>query len=134
MIRTPRGLLLRSEPEPEPEPVEDEYMTVLPGGMTLAEANRLKEEAKALEIAREARRHREVLDHVRDKIDAKSKRLTNVFRQFDLNHDGVVSYTEFRQGLHNLGVELNELDFKVLIETVDVDGEGTIDYTEFAYA
>eukprot|EP01043_Picozoa_sp_COSAG02_P070256 COSAG02_NODE_12368_length_1557_cov_1.279835_2_plen_320_part_00 len=133
-IRTPRGALsqLGPEPEPEPEAFVDEYMTVLPGGVTLAEANRLKEEANARERAREARRHREVLELVRDKVDAKSTRLTNVFRQFDENHDGVVSYGEFRRGLHSLGVELNDTDFETLVETVDIDGQGTVDYNEFA--
>ena len=129
-IRTPRGAL--SQPEPEPEPAVDEYMTVLPGGMTLAEAQRLKEMAQTLEQAREARKHREVLELVMDKVDAKSTRLTNVFRQFDANHDGVVSYGEFRQGLHRLGVALSDREFTTLVETVDVNGEGTVDYNEFA--
>ena len=120
------------QPEPEPAPSANEYMTVLPGGMTLAEANRLKEEARILELAKAARRHRDVLELVRDKIEAKSSRLTSVFRYFDANHDSMVSYTEFRQGLQNLGVVLSDQDFTTLVQTVDVDGQGTVDYNEFA--
>jgi Ca2+-binding EF-hand superfamily protein len=120
------------EPEPEPKPEDDAMMKVLPGGLTLGEATRLKKEAEALRLNKEARRTREVLEMVRDKIEAKSKRLTSTFRQFDANHDGVVSYDEFREGLFNLGVALSEADFTTLVETVDIDGEGTVDYTEFA--
>lgn len=120
------------QPEPEQEPVADEYMTVLPGGMTLAEANRLREEARKLKLAEEARRHRDVLELVRDKVEAKSSSFNSVFRYFDANHDSKVSYAEFRQGLHNLGIDLSEQDFTTLVQTVDLDGQGTVDYNEFA--
>ena len=129
-VRTPRRALL--QPEPEQEPVADEYMTVLPGGMTLAEANRLREEARKLKLAEEARRHRDVLELVRDKVEAKSSSFNSVFRYFDANHDSKVSYAEFRQGLHNLGIDLSEQDFTTLVQTVDLDGQGTVDYNEFA--
>lgn len=132
--RTPRQMLSQQEPEPEPQAADDENMRVLPGGLTLAEANRLKEEARVLELAKATRRQREVLELVRDKIEAKSIRLTNMYRQFDENRDGVVSYSEFQQGLHKLGIELDKQEFSTLVETVDVDSQGTIDYNEFACA
>ena len=28
---------------------------------------------------------------------------------------------------------MNDEDFTMLVEKVDIDGEGTVDYTEFAY-
>ena len=79
------------------------------------------------------RRHEtRVLNMVRDKVEAKSKRMANVFRQFDENKDGDISYEEFRLGLRHLGVELSDDDYTMLVEKVDVDGEGTVDYNEFA--
>ena len=52
---------------------------------------------------REERRHRDIIDGIRLKIEAKTKRLTDAFRKFDENSDGEVSYSEFRAGLFNLG-------------------------------
>ena len=39
---------------------------------------------------------------MRDKVEAKSKNMAKVFRQFDENKDGDISYGEFRLGLRHL--------------------------------
>jgi Ca2+-binding EF-hand superfamily protein len=92
------------------------------------------EPLKVAELDERAKRRHEmrVMDGVRDKVEAKSKRMANVFRQFDENKDGDISYDEFRQGLAHLGVELSDDDYAMLVKKVDVDGEGTVDYNEFA--
>ena len=54
------------------------------------------------------RHEKRVLDQVRDKVEAKSKNMAKVFRQFDENKDGDISYDEFRLGLRHLGIELSD--------------------------
>ena len=85
-----------------------------------------------LDAKAQARHERRVLDQVREKVEAKSKNITKVFRQFDENKDGDISYDEFRLGLRHLGIQLSDDDYNVLVKKVDVDGEGTVDYNEFA--
>lgn len=60
-----------------------------------------------------------------------------VFRQaflkFDDNHDGTVTHAEFRQGLEKgLGCVVSTPDYEALVQHVDQDNSGRIDYFEFA--
>lgn len=89
-------------------------------------------QTKDLDAKAAKRQEKRVLDQVRDKVEAKSKHMGKVFRQFDENKDGDISYDEFRLGLRHLGIELSDGDFGVLVKKVDVDGEGSVDYNEFA--
>lgn len=117
----------RQEPKPSrlPPMEGDVFPSMLPPPPEPLKVAELDERAK--------RRHeKRVLDMVRDKVEAKSKRMANVFRQFDENKDGDISYDEFRLGLAHLGVELSDDDYGMLVAKVDVDGEGTVDYNEFA--
>ena len=135
---TPRGTP-RRRGRGEPEPERRDAQGRLPGqGPSEAEQMQIDadlqagERRRGAEMKREQRRHRDILDMIRLKIEAKNKKLTDAFRRFDENSDGVVSYAEFRTGLINMGIELSDADFIMLVEKVDVDGEGTVDYTEFA--
>jgi Ca2+-binding EF-hand superfamily protein len=89
-------------------------------------------QVEELDERQKARQAKKVLDFVRDKVEAKSKTMQKVFRQFDENKDGDISYDEFRMGLRHLGVDLSDGDYAMLVAKVDVDGEGTVDYNEFA--
>ena len=123
----PFGQAPKQEPKPSrlPPMEGDVFPSMLPPPPEPLKVAELDERAK--------RRHEmRVMDGVRDKVEAKSKRMANVFRQFDENKDGDISYDEFRQGLAHLGVELSDDDYAMLVKKVDVDGEGTVDYNEFA--
>ena len=55
---------------------------------------------------------------------------SEIFQQFDADADGTVSKEEMRLGLAQMGEELGEDELGELMELVDVDGDGSIDYTE----
>jgi len=55
-----------------------------------------------------------------------------VFRMFDADFSGSLDHGEFRRGLHHLGVAVSEKDFDKLLDLVDMDRGGDINYNEFA--
>jgi len=54
-----------------------------------------------------------------------------MFKKIDTDNDGIVSIEELKAGLKNLGSHLAEPEVQMLIEAVDNDGKGTLDYGEF---
>eukprot|EP00762_Andalucia_godoyi_P002862 ANDGO_04391.mRNA.1 Calmodulin-like protein len=74
---------------------------------------------------------RKVREIVASKLDYSKANISNLFREFDENGDGVISVDEFRNGLQSLGVHLPEDRFQVLVKKTDRDGDGEIDFGEF---
>ena len=71
-------------------------------------------------------------------LKAENTTLKQVFEEFDANHDGQISCVEFRTGLRALSKKGKAFDFTVkayqieeLIQLLDADGNGSIDYSEF---
>ena len=58
--------------------------------------------------------------------------LERAFRGFDENRDGVIDHAEFERGLKSLGAEIEPQQLDDLIAILDKDGDGSIDYSEFA--
>ena len=58
--------------------------------------------------------------------------LERQFRGFDTNSDGSIDHDEFRNGLASLGANVSEAQIDDLIMILDQDGDGEIDYQEFA--
>merc|ERR1719454_796369 len=65
--------------------------------------------------------------------DAISK-LRNVFMQLDANGDGQLTVAEMKEGLQKAGLKDIPPDLQQIMEEVDSDGSGVIDYTEFLAA
>ncbi|KAE8099194.1 hypothetical protein FH972_017196 [Carpinus fangiana] len=57
--------------------------------------------------------------------------IKEMFKKIDTDNDGIVSIEELKAGLRNLGSQLAEPEVQMLIEAVDNDGKGTLDYGEF---
>ncbi|XP_021719705.1 calcium-dependent protein kinase-like isoform X2 [Chenopodium quinoa] len=57
-----------------------------------------------------------------------------MFDNMDTDNSGSITYDELKKGLAELGSKLTETEVKQLMEAADVDGNGTIDYTEFITA
>jgi calcium-dependent protein kinase len=63
-----------------------------------------------------------------------AEELTILFSQIDVNQDGFITKQELIQGLQNNGYKVSDHDSKVIIENIDVDGNGELDQNEFVVA
>ncbi|KAI3833720.1 hypothetical protein MKX03_004055 [Papaver bracteatum] len=54
-----------------------------------------------------------------------------MFQKIDTDNDGIVSVEELKVGLQKFGSQLAESEVQMLIEAVDTNGKGTMDYGEF---
>ncbi|XP_012262941.1 neo-calmodulin-like isoform X5 [Athalia rosae] len=57
--------------------------------------------------------------------------LREAFRVFDKNNDGLISSTELRHVMTNLGDKLSEEEVDDMIKEADLDGDGMVNYEEF---
>ncbi|KAM7272138.1 hypothetical protein ACFE04_031352 [Oxalis oulophora] len=57
--------------------------------------------------------------------------IKEMFNKMDTDKDGIVSIEELKAGLRNVGSQLAESEVQMLIEAVDTNGKGTMDYGEF---
>merc|ERR1712100_307770 len=74
---------------------------------------------------------RSILQQIAEKVEQKAKNVRVVFRNFDEDKSGSFDYAEFRRGLAHLGIALSDEDFETLIDVVDNDKSGCINYNEF---
>lgn len=51
-----------------------------------------------------------------------------IFRVFDKNNDGLISSTELRHVMTNLGEKLSEEEVDDMIKEADQDGDGMVNY------
>ena len=66
-------------------------------------------------------------------VEDKNYRLVDLFNQFDKDHSLSVTREEFRTGLKSIGVPMTDDQLTKLIEILDEDGDGEIDYSEFTW-
>ncbi|KAG6413791.1 hypothetical protein SASPL_126506 [Salvia splendens] len=57
--------------------------------------------------------------------------LRGVFATFDKNKDGFITKQELRESLHNMGILAGEKDVEDMVDKVDFNGDGLIDFDEF---
>mmetsp|Transcript_47947 Transcript_47947/g.137686 ORF Transcript_47947/g.137686 Transcript_47947/m.137686 type:complete len:632 (+) Transcript_47947:199-2094(+) len=60
-------------------------------------------------------------------------KLKSMFMSMDQNGDGTLAASEIKEGLNKMSIKL-PMDLNELLEEVDTDGSGVIDYTEFLAA
>ncbi|KAL6547069.1 hypothetical protein OROMI_022790 [Orobanche minor] len=65
---------------------------------------------------------------------AERQGLKQMFNNVDTDGSGAITYEELRTGLTKLGSKLSEEEIQLLVEAVDIDKNGTIDYNEFITA
>ena len=58
-------------------------------------------------------------------------RLRKLFIQIDVNGDGRINNDEFRKALQNYGFNLTSTEITQLMNKLDANNNGYIDYTEF---
>ncbi|KAI4338907.1 hypothetical protein MLD38_023914 [Melastoma candidum] len=57
--------------------------------------------------------------------------IKDMFKKMDADDDGIVSVEDMKAGLKNFCSQLAESELQMLIEAVDMNGKGTLDYGEF---
>merc|ERR1711972_1214402 len=62
------------------------------------------------------------------------KNLRDIFMRLDGNGDGLLTVNEMKEGLSQCGLKEIPADLQHIMEEVDSDGSGVIDYTEFLAA
>ncbi|KAL6513935.1 hypothetical protein OROHE_019391 [Orobanche hederae] len=65
---------------------------------------------------------------------AERQGLKQMFNNMDTDGSGAITYEELRTGLTKLGSKLSGEEIQLLVEAVDIDKNGTIDYNEFTTA
>ncbi|KAK3018043.1 hypothetical protein RJ639_004533 [Escallonia herrerae] len=58
--------------------------------------------------------------------------IKEMFKKIDSDNDGIVSIEELKDGLKKFSSQLAESEVQLLIEAVDTNGKGSLDYGEFA--
>ena len=58
--------------------------------------------------------------------------VAHAFRVFDRDGDGLISEEELRLTMNNLGEPLTDQEVRSMIEEADLDGDGRINFQEFA--
>lgn len=58
-------------------------------------------------------------------------RLGQLFRESDVDGDGVISYSEFKQSMLKQKRLISQKERQHLIDAIDIDRDGVINYTEF---
>jgi calcium-dependent protein kinase len=66
--------------------------------------------------------------------ESRIRDLRDVFVSFDTNGDGLITHSELRRGLQQAGIRIPKPDVEDIMDSVDCDGSGEIDYTEFLAA
>nr|CAB3474713.1 unnamed protein product [Digitaria exilis] len=73
-----------------------------------------------------------VLTVIADHLSAEEvEDIKEMFKTMDTDNDGIVSYEELKTGIAKLGSHLAESEVQMLIEAVDTNGRGALDYGEF---
>ena len=57
--------------------------------------------------------------------------IINAFEIFDRNHDGTISINEFKHILMDLGQKLSEKEVEEIIQDIDFNEDGKLNYREF---
>ena len=65
-------------------------------------------------------------------VVAERQAIADAFQEFDVNGDAVIDHDEFRKGVKALVRGMDDEKVDRLINIVDKDGDGEIDYLEFA--
>ncbi|KAG8068371.1 hypothetical protein GUJ93_ZPchr0005g15492 [Zizania palustris] len=84
------------------------------------------------QFSRMNRFKRKALRVIADHLSAEEvEDIKDMFKVMDTDNDGIVSYEELHGGITKLGSHLAESEVQMLIEAMDANGRGALDYGEF---
>ncbi|CAM6094646.1 unnamed protein product [Calypogeia fissa] len=93
--------------------------------------SRVKENSKCLEITSADDSDHEISRVLPFNVDPEYKELVDAFKVFDRNGDGKISVGELGEVLRSLGDDISDEDLQLMVDAVDIDGDGFIDLQEF---
>ena len=73
----------------------------------------------------------DVLSKMRQFIKASHKTLKQIFQEIDQSGQGVVTNLEFREGIRKLLIGITSKEIDDLINAVDINADGRVDWIEF---
>jgi Ca2+-binding EF-hand superfamily protein len=73
-----------------------------------------------------------VLVRIAGAVKETGKSVVELFEEFDDDHGGTVDYKELKRGLEGIHLFLSPTDFDALLAYADPNGDGEIEYHEFA--
>lgn len=72
-----------------------------------------------------------IQEQSKNKNMGRKDELKSVFATFDKNKDGFITKQELSDSLKNIGISTSEKDVLEMVQRVDVNGDGLIDFDEF---
>ena len=76
--------------------------------------------------------HEAFIARINNWIREHRSRAIDLFRKFDSDGDGTLSYSEFHDGMRDLNAPCSSIELHVLTRLLDNDKDGQLDYNEFA--
>jgi len=73
----------------------------------------------------------DLMAHKMKELDS-DEELREAFKVFDKDQNGYISAAELRHVMINLGEKLTEEEVQLMIKEADTDGDGQVNYEEFA--
>lgn len=73
-----------------------------------------------------------VIERLRVIIATSTKSIKEIFDEFDLDGNGFVTQVEFRNALRTLGLGITSREIDQVMNRIDSNGDGKIDYQEFS--
>ena len=73
-----------------------------------------------------------IIERLRVIIAASNKTLPEIFAEFDEDGNGQITSVEFRNALRRLGLGITSREIDQVMERIDSNGDGKINYEEFA--
>jgi Ca2+-binding EF-hand superfamily protein len=68
-----------------------------------------------------------------DKVFNGKVKLFQVFRQFDKDKDGYISYDDFGQCLESIKVHADQKEVSSMLKLIDKDNQGYLTFTQFQH-
>jgi hypothetical protein len=72
-----------------------------------------------------------IMEKLRESMRQQFPLVRDIFRRFDQDHDGIITFTEFRQALEKFGFMLDDKDTLAIMQHFDRNGDGQVSYNEF---
>jgi len=73
-----------------------------------------------------------ILNEIEDKVFNGKVKMYQLFRKFDHDHDGYVSYADFESCIKSLKVNASQNDMNAIMNLVDKNNNGFLTFTEFS--